>query len=196
MCGITGFASTRPLLDSARLSVMRDTLRHRGPDDAGTLVWGDSTERLAEAPGHVGLAHRRLSIIDLSAAGHQPMSNEDGSVWLSYNGEFYNFQDFRVALSEQHQFASKTDSETIIHLYEEYGIRDTLDRINGMFAFAIWDAPRRTMVLARDRLGQKPLFYTQLSDGSVLFADYGFGYEAEFANWEQTRIPDTVSEKP
>jgi asparagine synthase (glutamine-hydrolysing) len=170
MCGIVGFASTQPLLNDARLSAMRDTLRHRGPDDAGTLVWEDGVRPVADAPGRVGLAHRRLSIIDLSDAGHQPMSNEDGSVWLSYNGEFYNFQDYRAELSEQHRFVSNTDSETIIHLYEEHGIRETLERMNGMFAFAVWDAPRQTMILARDRIGQKPLYYTQLSDGSIVFA--------------------------
>ncbi len=170
MCGIAGFVSTRPLLDHARLCAMRDTLRHRGPDDAGTLVWDEAGNPLPSGVGAVGLAHRRLSIIDLSDAGHQPMSNEDGSIWLTYNGEFYDFQTQRDALSAEHQFASQTDSETIVHLYEAHGIGGTLERMNGMFAFAIWDAPRKSLVLARDRLGQKPLYYTRASDGSLLFA--------------------------
>ncbi len=171
MCGIAGFVSQAPLLDGARLRAMRDALAHRGPDDAGQELWDGAGRRVVDGPGAVGLAQRRLSIIDLSPAGHQPMSNEDGSVWIVYNGEFYNFAESRAGLEAAgHRFASHTDTETIVHLFEDHGIEPTLRRMNGMFAFAIWDARARRLVLARDRLGKKPLFYAQLPDGSLLFA--------------------------
>lgn len=169
MCGITGFASQRPLLDRARLAAMRDTLAHRGPDDAGLEVWDTDGRPAGEGPAAVGLAHRRLSIIDLSAAGRQPMSNEAGDLWISYNGEFYNFSDCHAGLRE-HRFVSHTDTETIVHLFEDHGLEETLRRINGMFAFALWEARTRRLFLARDRLGKKPLYYAHLPDGSLLFA--------------------------
>jgi asparagine synthase (glutamine-hydrolysing) len=123
-------------------------LRHRGPDD-----WGVFTD------GPVGLGSRRLAIIDLSAQGHQPLCNEDGSVWIVFNGEIYNFQELRTELlARGHRFRSHTDTEVVVHLYEEHGV-ECLQRLRGMFALAIWDRPRRTLVLARDRLGKKPLFY-------------------------------------
>ena len=126
---------------------MKESLHHRGPDDEGVYIDGD-----------VGLGHCRLSIIDLDA-GHQPMTNEDGSVWITYNGEIYNFQELRQELtSKGHSFRSRSDTEVIIHLYEELGPR-CVERLRGMFAFCIWDAKRRLMVLARDRLGLKPLYY-------------------------------------
>ena len=115
-------------------------------------------------PLSLGLAHARLSILDLSPAGHQPMSNEDGSVWIAYNGEFYNFQEYRAELEGRgHVFRSHTDTETIIHLYEEYGIEETLRRINGMFAFALWDGNKGELHLVRDRMGQKPLYFAMRS---------------------------------
>jgi asparagine synthase (glutamine-hydrolysing) len=116
MCGIAGFVTQRaPAPDVAHLERMRDVMRHRGPDDAG--VWIDRTERSV-----AGLAHRRLSIIDLSPAGHQPMANEDESIWLTYNGEIYNHQEVRQELlSRGHRYRSHTDSETILHAYEEWG---------------------------------------------------------------------------
>jgi len=133
-------------------------MRHRGPDDMGT--WSD-------AAGPVGLAQRRLSIIDLSPAGHNPMSNEDGTVWITYNGEVYNFPELRAELiAKGHQFRSKTDTEVIVHLYEEEGA-DCLKRLNGMFAFALWDAKKQQLLLARDHAGIKPLYYWQ--DGRRLF---------------------------
>jgi asparagine synthase (glutamine-hydrolysing) len=135
---------------------MRDVMIHRGPDDAGLHI-----------DGAVGLGHRRLSIVDLSTAGHQPMSNEDGSVWLVFNGEIYNYVELTSALRARgHTFRSATDSEVIIHLYEEEGPR-CVQSLNGMFAFVLWDSRTRTMFAARDRIGIKPLYY-HLEDG--LFA--------------------------
>jgi len=137
---------------------MCHSFAHRGPDDEGILV----------APP-IGLGHRRLSIIDLSPAGHQPMCNEDGTVWLVFNGEIYDFKDLRKELlSRGHRLKSKTDSEVLIHLYEEEGIQ-CLNRLNGMFAFALWDGTNKRLYLARDRLGIKPLHFFR--DGrKLLFA--------------------------
>src|SRR5690349_17478615 len=146
MCGIAGTLAFDHALtvDESTVSRMTATLHHRGPDDAGTCVRPE--ERVA-------LGHRRLSIIDLSAAGHQPMANEDGSVWITYNGEVYNHAALRGELEARgHRYGSHTDTETILHLYEEEGAR-CVERLEGMFAFAIWDARRRRLFLARDRLG-------------------------------------------
>ena len=154
MCGICGiFAFTDGFAaDEATVTRMRDTLTYRGPDDAGAVVPdGD----------RVALGHRRLSIVDLSAAGHQPMSNEDGTVWITYNGEVYNHEALRAELEAKgHRFRSRTDTEAILHLYEEEG-PDSVLRLEGMFAFAIWDGRRRELFLARDRVGVKPLYYAQ-----------------------------------
>jgi asparagine synthase (glutamine-hydrolysing) len=150
MCGISGKLYFDPERHVIRqeLEQMSETLAHRGPDGEG--IW---------AEGNIGLAHRRLSIIDLRTVASQPMSNEDGSVWISFNGEIYNFRDLRVDLeSRGHVFRTHSDTEVIVHAYEEYG-RGCLDRLRGMFAFAIWDARSRTLFLARDRVGKKPLFY-------------------------------------
>ncbi len=150
MCGICGkvyFDQTHPVSQQS-LRQMSDTLSHRGPDGEG--IWVD---------GNVGLAHRRLAIIDLRSVADQPMSNEDGSIWITFNGEIYNFQELRADLeSRGHIFRTNSDTEVIVHAYEEYG-RTCLDRLRGMFAFAIWDARTRTLFLARDRVGKKPLFY-------------------------------------
>jgi len=150
MCGIGGklyFDPSRSV-DPALLERMNQVLAHRGPDDAG--VYHD---------GPVGLAHRRLSIIDLSPAGHQPMSNPDGTVWITYNGEIYNFPELRSELEREGMvFRSKTDTEIILALYEREGV-ECLRRLRGMFAFAIWDGRTRTLFLARDRAGKKPLCY-------------------------------------
>ena len=162
MCGIAGilgFSDAFPV-DEALVRAMSDTMTHRGPDDAGAL------HRPAE---RVALGHRRLSIVDLSEAGRQPMSNEDGTVWITYNGEVYNHAALREELERKgHVYRSHTDSETILHLYEEEGPR-CVERLEGMFAFAIWDARRRELLLARDRVGVKPLYYAQLA-GGLLFA--------------------------
>lgn len=171
MCGIAGFVSTRPLLGLTQLITMGNALIHRGPDDAGARLWdakgGTPGEGMA---GTIGLAHRRLSILDLSANGHQPMSNEDGTVWIAYNGEFYNFGDYRQELAAHHDIRSRSDTEIIIHLYEEHGIEKTLARMNGMFALALWDQRRKILCLARDRLGKKPLYYVLRPDGGLVFA--------------------------
>ena len=126
---------------------MSETLRHRGPDDEGCYIDQVAT-----------LAMRRLSIIDL-ATGHQPMSNEAKTVWLVFNGEIYNFRGLRATLEQRgHVFATRSDAEVILHAYEEYGT-GCVEHLNGMFAFALWDAPAQRLFLARDRLGIKPLYY-------------------------------------
>ena len=172
MCGIVGYVGVRPGWSSATLERMREALIHRGPDGAGAVRWRADGQPAADGePAGTGLGHRRLSIIDLSAAGAQPMTNEDGTVWITYNGEFYNFQDYRQELEARgHVFRSHCDTETILHLYEEYGLEKTLARMNGMFAFGMWDVRRRELILARDRAGKKPLYYAHLPDGSLLFA--------------------------
>ena len=172
MCGIVGHVGIKNGLSLAALERMRDAMRHRGPDGAGVVRWqADGHLAAGGEPAETGLGQRRLSIIDLSAAGAQPMSNEDGSVWITYNGEFYNFQDFRQDLEDRgHVFRSHCDTETILHLYEEQGLEKTLANMNGMFAFGLWDTRRRELILARDRAGKKPLYYAHLPDGGLLFA--------------------------
>src|SRR5262249_9366309 len=153
VCGIAGLynygASERD--EQADLCRMRDSMAHRGPDGSG----------LYESPDHrVVLGHRRLSIVDLSHAGRQPMSKEDGSIWITFNGQIYNHQQHRATLlARGHRFHSNADTECIIHLYEEFGV-DCVSRLDGMFAFALWDHNRRRLLLARDRLGKKPVYYT------------------------------------
>src|SRR5712692_9522245 len=151
MCGIAGIlrAGGAPV-DADELRAMARALAHRGPDDEGF-----------HRDRGLGLAHRRLAILDLSPAGHQPMSNEDGTVWLVYNGQLFGFEPLRARLEQRgHRFRSRTDTEAIVHLYEEEG-EGLLSSIDGMFAFALWDARRRRLLLARDRLGIKPLFYAR-----------------------------------
>src|SRR4051794_5290200 len=157
ICGILAFGDGFPA-DAALVERMRDTIAHRGPDDAGS--WEDPAARVA-------LGHRRLSIIDLSSAGHQPMSNEDRTVWITFNGEIYNHAALRDELQAKgHRYRSNTDTETIVHLYEEEGAR-CVERLHGMFAFAIWDGRRRELFLARDRLGVKPMYLAMLPGGLV-----------------------------
>jgi asparagine synthase (glutamine-hydrolysing) len=156
VCGIAGrinYVSERPV-SAALVQGMCDLIAHRGPDGSG--VW---------TRGHAGLGHRRLAIIDLSEAGAQPMSTSDGQIWLTFNGEIYNFMELRSELEARgHRFRSHTDSEVILYAYREYGV-ECISRFRGMFAFAIWDEPRRRLLIARDRLGKKPLFYTTDADG-------------------------------
>jgi len=160
LCGICGkvYHSLNEKVDKVLIQKMSSVLAHRGPDDEGVYL-----------KDNVGLAHKRLSIIDLTPAGHQPMSNEDGSIWIVFNGEIYNFLDLREKLQKKgHTFTSHTDTETIIHLYEDKGI-ECVDDLRGMFAFAIWDENRHRLFLARDRAGKKPLVYTHNKEG-LLFA--------------------------
>jgi asparagine synthase (glutamine-hydrolysing) len=162
MCGIVGFYNfgSNPRDERDAVTAMRDAMSHRGPDDAG--LWQSSDRRVV-------LGHRRLSIVDLSAAGHQPMSNEDGSVWITFNGEIYNHADLRPGLEAKgHTFRSRTDTEAIVHQYEVTG-EDCLSSLDGMFAVGIWDGARERLMLARDRMGKKPLYYTVVG-GRLLFA--------------------------
>jgi asparagine synthase (glutamine-hydrolysing) len=148
MCGIAGILnfSSDHAVDEARLRRMRDTLRHRGPDGEGLFI-----------EGSVGLGHRRLAIMDLSSGG-QPMANEDGTILVVCNGEIYNHPLLRPGLEARgHRYKTRSDTETILHLYEEEGER-CVERLRGMFAFALWDRRRRRLLLARDRLGIKPLY--------------------------------------
>lgn len=160
MCGIIGVASQSLICDRDWLGVGRDALRHRGPDDEGEW-WS--------ADGHVGLAHRRLAIIDLSPAGHQPMQDARGELCIVFNGEIYNFGDLRGELSKKgHVFRSHSDTEVILAAYREWST-DCLSRLNGMFAFALYDGRERRLFMARDRVGEKPLFYA-LVHGELRFA--------------------------
>jgi asparagine synthase (glutamine-hydrolysing) len=162
MCGINGIAFSRRAhegrVERDDLVRMRDVITHRGPDDSGLLV-----------DGAVGLGHRRLSIVDVSA-GHQPMTNEDDSLHIVFNGEIYNHAELRPSLlARGHTYRTHCDTETILHLYEEHGAR-AVEHLRGMFAFAIWDQRRRELFIARDRLGVKPLYYVHRADGSLFFA--------------------------
>lgn len=161
MCGLTGFLLQKQSLNIAelenRLSLMVETIGYRGPDDQG--VWTD---------GKVGLGFARLSIIDLSTAGHQPMTVEDRSVWLTFNGEIYNFHDIRTELENLgHSFRGRSDSEVILRGYIEWG-DEILHRLRGMFAIALWDGRKNRLMLARDRIGKKPLMY-MCSDEGLFF---------------------------
>ena len=147
MCGITGYINNRGVCQ-IDIEKMNTAVQHRGPDDSGIYIDPEQT---------VGLGHRRLSIIDLDT-GSQPMSNEDGDLWISYNGEVYNYQEIRKLLNQNHQFKTKSDTEVILHLYEEKR-EECLDYLRGMFAFAIYDLKEKLLFLARDHLGQKPLYY-------------------------------------
>ncbi|MCA9145889.1 MAG: asparagine synthase (glutamine-hydrolyzing) [Planctomycetaceae bacterium] len=170
MCGITGAIWTDPKLaiDAPTLRGMTDVLRHRGPDDEGTYASEFRLRPPYEAMPGVALGFRRLSIIDLEG-GHQPMSNEDGTIWVVFNGEIYNYPALRRRLDGAgHSFQTNSDTETIVHLYEDEGL-DFVQHLNGMFAIAIWDSRERRLVLARDRIGQKPLVY-RYEPGRLLFA--------------------------
>ena len=158
MCGIAGFVNRDgQAADRAVLERMTATVAHRGPDGDGHHV-----------AGPVALGHRRLAIIDV-AGGAQPMANEDGSVWVTYNGELYNEPGLRAELEARgHRYRTHSDTETLVHLYEDEG-PDFVERLNGMFALALWDARRARLVLARDRMGQKPLFYAALPGGGLAF---------------------------
>jgi asparagine synthase (glutamine-hydrolysing) len=198
MCGIYGYLSTDKKIDRDILRRMGNALRHRGPDGEGEEI-----QQTAECG--IGLGHTRLSIIDLSPAGRQPMCNEDGTIWITYNGEIYNFRELRIELERNgHCFKSNSDTEVIIHLYEEKGVR-CLERLNGMFALAIWDRRERTLFLARDRIGKKPLHYC-LHNGGIVFGseikallkhpdvarEIDLGALNKYLSYEYVPAPDTI----
>ena len=158
MCGICGKLNfnSAAKVSPGLLKAMADTIYHRGPDDEGYYL-----------SGPVGLGFRRLAIIDLKT-GHQPLCNEDGTVWIVFNGEIYNYQELRKdLLARGHIFKTQTDTEVIVHLYEEFG-PSCVQQLRGMFAFAIWDDRHQSLLLARDRVGIKPLYY-RLTENSVVF---------------------------
>ena len=153
MCGIAGLLLRDGVADASAVRAMCDVIRYRGPDDEGVYV-----------DGPCGIGMRRLSIIDLST-GHQPLSNEDGSIWVVFNGEIYNYQELRQRLIGQgHRFRTNSDTETLVHLYEQEGV-EGLPALRGMFAFCIWDSRNRRMLLVRDRFGKKPLYYAETPAG-------------------------------
>ncbi|MFH1938395.1 MAG: asparagine synthase (glutamine-hydrolyzing) [Patescibacteria group bacterium] len=190
MCGITGYLGQG---NEEILRRMIDSLIHRGPDDEGFYF-----------NNKIGLGHRRLSIIDL-ATGHQPISNEDETIWLIFNGEIYNYQELRKKLINQgHKFSTQTDTEVMVHLYEEKG-EDFLKELNGMFALALWDEKRKKLILARDRMGQKPLYYSLINNtlifGSELKAlfhhpiikkDIDFNSLNKYLIYEYVPTPQTI----
>lgn len=161
MCGIVGIINKNgAAIESATLGSMCDAIRHRGPDDAGDYVCGGA-----------GLAMRRLSIID-RGGGHQPLANEDETLWIVFNGEIYNHRELRTELEDcGHRFRTQTDTEAIVHGYEEWG-EQVVERLRGMFAFAIWDARRRELFAARDRVGKKPFLYAETTGGLVFGSEF------------------------
>lgn len=160
MCGIVGFCSCNKKIDKGVLISMRESLSHRGPDDKGEYI---------DEENNIGLAHRRLSILDLSSLGRQPMSNDNGSIWVTYNGEVYNFKEIRKELTQRgFSFKTSSDTEVLVKAYEQWGI-DCIYKFIGMFALAIWDKHEKKLYLIRDRAGVKPLYY-YYNDGLFLFS--------------------------
>ncbi|HCF99608.1 MAG TPA: asparagine synthetase B, partial [Chloroflexi bacterium] len=159
MCGIAGVLSWDRPPEIEPLRAMTHALRHRGPDAEGVV-----------ARGPVALGHRRLSIIDVSSSSNQPMHDDSGRFWIVFNGEIYNYRELRQELvSSGAEFLTRSDTEVILEAYKHWGDGCT-ERLNGMFAFAIWDESQRRLFLARDRLGKKPLYYHRLGDRGVVFA--------------------------
>lgn len=216
MCGICGVIDFNKGVKAELIQRMCKTLAHRGPDDEGLVfiknghyleVKKPFERPLGQDGFEVGLGHRRLAIIDLSAAGHQPMCNEDGTIWIVFNGEIYNFQEIRETLGKKrHQFKSKSDTEVILHAYEEWGV-ECLNFFRGMFAFAIWDSNLQRLFLARDRLGKKPLVYfhqnTQFAFASEIKAllqmpevERNVNHSAlhHYLNYQYVPSPDTIFE--
>ncbi len=154
MCGITGYINNS-VVNRSDIQKMNDSIRHRGPDDEGIFI-----------KDNIGLGHRRLAIIDLGS-GQQPMSNSDGSIWITFNGEIYNYKDIKE-LNGKCDFKTNSDTEVIIHLYEQEGI-NCLKHFRGMFAFAIYDFKNKRLFIARDHLGQKPFYYWH-SDNNFAFS--------------------------
>jgi asparagine synthase (glutamine-hydrolysing) len=196
MCGICGVVGEA---DEQLIKNMLARIAHRGPDDEGIYIAAAANDI------RVGLGHRRLSIIDLSAAGHEPMSDAQGEIWLTYNGEIYNFKEIRKELEKRgHKFKSESDAEVVIYAYREWGL-NALAMFNGMFAFAIWDARNHSLLLARDRLGIKPVYYADTPAGfafaseiKALLAIPNFKREVDLQSLDQflsflwTPDPDTL----
>ncbi|HEV8722973.1 MAG TPA: asparagine synthase (glutamine-hydrolyzing) [Candidatus Binatia bacterium] len=198
MCGIYGYVSRNDKINPEMLRAMGRALAHRGPDDEGEMI--QNTGAVS-----AGLGHKRLSIIDLSQAGKQPMANEDETLWITLNGEIYNYQELRNELEDKgHRFRSRSDTEVVVHLYEESGTR-CLDKLSGMFAFAIWDSKKKSLFLARDRVGKKPLHYCA-TDGGIIFAseikallqhpgvshDLDLKALSKYLSYEYVPAPDTI----
>lgn len=204
MCGICGKISPgqSSKIDEDLIRKMCSVLKHRGPDDEGFYI---NTVKNPAAKVKVGLGHRRLSIIDLSSAGHQPMSNEDGTLWIVFNGEIYNFLELRENLAKQgHKFRSRTDTEVVLHLYEEKNT-ECLKELRGGFAFAIWDAKKSRLFAARDRVGKKPFYYvyknqtlTFASEIKAILRDPGVSAEVnrraitDYLSYGYTPTPETM----
>ncbi|HYT53528.1 MAG TPA: asparagine synthase (glutamine-hydrolyzing) [Verrucomicrobiae bacterium] len=198
MCGIYGYVSRNGKINADVLRAMGRALAHRGPDDEGELI--QNTGAVS-----AGLGHKRLSIIDLSQAGKQPMANEDKTLWLTLNGEIYNYQELRNELEHKgHRFGSRSDAEVVVHLYEESGTR-CLDKLDGMFAFAIWDSKKNSLFLARDRVGKKPLHYCETDDGIIFGSeikallqhpkvsrDLNLKALSKYLSYEYVPAPDTI----
>ena len=186
MCGIAGLLLATGSAEAAQQQgrLMADSIRHRGPDDCGVVA------AATRNGGAIVFAHRRLAIIDLSPGGHQPMASDDGSVQLILNGEIYNFEGLRRELARKYSFRSKSDTETIVHGYEEWG-EGVIGKLDGMFALAIWDARNQKLLLARDRFGKKPLFWAR--------DDRGFYFASEIkailaAGFRSEMAPDVLPE--
>jgi len=160
LCGIVGFQDYTGVTNNQILTKMRDTLSHRGPDDSGNYI---------DQINHVGLGNRRLAVVELSPLGHQPMSNKDKSIWVTFNGEIYNYMELKQELVKLgHSFKGNCDTEVLLHAYEEFGV-ECVEKFIGMFAIAIWDSNKKKMFLFRDRAGVKPLYY-YFDNGLFLFA--------------------------
>ena len=169
ICGIVAIGGSKPV-DRDVLLKMTQVMQHRGPDDQGIYL----DER-------VGLGSRRLSIIDL-VGGRQPIANEDESMWIVFNGEIYNYRELRTYLQRRgHTFRTRSDTEVILHLYEEFRV-DCVQHLNGIFSFAIWDTLREEIVIARDRMGVKPLYYTETKGGLVFGSEMKVLLNQNFTN--------------
>jgi asparagine synthase (glutamine-hydrolysing) len=176
MCGIAGIARfQKGTIDKASIIRMRDSMRHRGPDDAGIYVNKEKT---------VALAHRRLSILDLTSSGHQPMSSDDENIWITYNGEIYNFPELRQELiNKKYSFKSNTDTEVVLKAYQEWG-EESFKKLSGMFAFCLFDKRSKLLYLIRDHAGIKPLYYSQTKE-SLIFASEVKAFKSLNNAWEE-----------
>jgi len=174
MCGFTGIAlAENKRVDSSLIREMGQVIKHRGPDDKGEVIINTkNNEHLNNVIGNIGFAFRRLSIIDLTYSGHQPMSNHDSSIWIMFNGEIYNAPELRDEVSKKYnqKFKGQSDTEVILSLYEKEGA-GAFKKLNGMFAITIWDQKKKNLILARDRLGIKPLYYSHINDELVFSSE-------------------------